>query len=243
MPEMDIEPPFKVSGTDVTAIDLLHRDNLPLGGFAGLKEHRLVMSPELFGRHVNPGTWPGIGGFVYLADARFNPGGETTLHDHQEIDVISVMIEGHIEHQGSLEHGQGLEAGDVQVQRAGVEGFSHNEINPDDTRNRMLQLWVLPERRGERAAYKLYKPRINQVTRIYGGDKHQDETFASRTVIEYISLQASRYFALDKSFLAYLAAGSASLDSLDLKDGDLFKGEQLSLKAESDVVLVVIHES
>ena len=33
----------------------------------------------------------------------------------------------------------------VQVQRAGGEGFSHNEINPDDIENRMIQLWVVPE--------------------------------------------------------------------------------------------------
>ena len=120
-------------------IEILHRDDIPLGGFAGLKEHRLVMSPDLFGQHSNPGTWSGIGNFVYLADARFNPKGETRMHEHKEIDVISVMIEGRIDHQGSLEHGQELSAGDIQVQRAGGEGFSHNEINPDDYKNRMLQ--------------------------------------------------------------------------------------------------------
>ena len=118
-------------------IEILHRDDLPLGGFAGLKEHRLVMSPELFGTHINPGTWPGIAGFVYLADARFDPNGETRMHGHKEIDVISIMIEGRIDHQGSLETGQGLEASHVQIQRAGGEGFSHNEINPDNTRNRI----------------------------------------------------------------------------------------------------------
>ncbi|MCK5666803.1 MAG: hypothetical protein KAI17_25110, partial [Thiotrichaceae bacterium] len=67
-------------------IKILQRDELPLGGFAGLKEHRLIMSPELFGEYVNVGTWPGIGSFVYLADARFNPKGETRMHDHKEID-------------------------------------------------------------------------------------------------------------------------------------------------------------
>jgi len=54
------------------AIDILHRDDLPLGGFAGLKEHRLVISPKLFGHQVNSAAWPGIGDF-FLADARFNP--------------------------------------------------------------------------------------------------------------------------------------------------------------------------
>ena len=227
---------------DPHAIEVLHRNDLPLGGFAGLKEHRLVMSPELFGQHANPGAWPGIAGFVYLADAHFNPKGETTLHDHKEIDVISVMIEGRIDHQGSLEHGQGLEAGDVQVQRAGGEGFSHNEINPDDSSNRMLQLWVLPEQKGERAAYKLYKPRTNGVTRIYGGAIDQSDTIPSHTVIEIASLKISQDFVLEKPFLAYLAVGNAVVNDLDLEVGDLFKGDQLSFKAKSDVILIVIHE-
>lgn len=42
------------------ALTILHRDDLPEGGFAGLKEHRLVMDPKLFGSGANPGTWPGI---------------------------------------------------------------------------------------------------------------------------------------------------------------------------------------
>jgi hypothetical protein len=77
-------------------------------------------------------AWSGIGNFVYLADARFVPKGETGMHPHREIDVISVMVEGRIAHGGSLEHGQELNPFDVQVQRAGGEGFSHNETNPDD---------------------------------------------------------------------------------------------------------------
>lgn len=225
------------------AIDVLHRDDLPLGGFAGLKEHRLVMNPELFGQHVDPGTWPGIGGFAYLADARFDPNGETTMHDHKEIDVISVMIEGRIDHQGSLAHRQGLEAGDVQVQRAGGEGFSHNEVNPDDAANRMIQLWVLPEKSGERAAYKLYKPLAGNVTRVYGGSNDQNVTLPSRTVIEIAPLNASQAFVLEKPFLVYLAAGKGTVNNLDLEEGDLFKGDQLSFKAKSDVKLIAIYEA
>ena len=120
-------------------MEIIHRDDLHLGGFAGLTEHRLVMDPRPFGGHVEPGTWLGIGNFVYLADARFNPHGETRLHSHREVDVLSLMVEGRIAHEGSLEHGQEVSAGQVQVQRAGGEGFSHNEINPDDEKNRMIQ--------------------------------------------------------------------------------------------------------
>jgi len=221
--------------------DILHRDDLPLGGFAGLKEHRLVMSPKLFKQHANQGTWSGIGRFVYLADARFDPKGETGMHDHKEIDVISVMVEGLIDHQGSLEHGQGLEPGDVQVQRAGGEGFSHNEINPDDTTNRMLQLWVLPEHLGERAAYRLYKPVTGQVTRIYGGNIDQNDTFPSKTIIEIVSLKANQSFQLQHAFIAYLAIGKGTANDLDMIEGDLFKHDKFSFIAESDVTMIVIY--
>ena len=224
------------------SIEILHRDDLPLGGFAGLKEHRLVMSPQLFGKRANPDTWAGIGNFVYLADARFNPKGETNLHDHKEVDVISVMIEGRIDHQGSLEHGQALVAGDVQVQRAGGEGFSHNEINPDGIKNRMIQLWVLPEQTGEKAAYQLYKPKQGEVTRVYGGSNEQSETLSSHTVIEIASLKADQAYQWDHPFVAYLTAGKGAANNEEVIDGDLFKSEQLRFIAKSDVNMIVVYE-
>jgi len=111
------------------SIQILHRDDLPLGGFAGLKEHRLVVDQRIGGGND---TWDGFGHFVYLADARYQPNGETNMHSHKEIDVISVIVEGHIDHEGSLKHGQSLDTDQAQAQRAGGEGFSHHEINPDD---------------------------------------------------------------------------------------------------------------
>lgn len=66
-------------------------------------------------------------------------------YSHKEIDVISIIVEGGINHEGSLKHGQSLGTDQAQAQRAGGEGFSHNEINPDNKKNRLIQLWVLPE--------------------------------------------------------------------------------------------------
>jgi hypothetical protein len=86
-------------------MNILHRDDLERGGFAGLREYRLVTDSRLFGGQKSAGAWDGIGNFVYLADARFLPKGETRLHSHKEIDVISVMVEGRIMHEGSLKHG------------------------------------------------------------------------------------------------------------------------------------------
>jgi redox-sensitive bicupin YhaK (pirin superfamily) len=221
-------------------LEILQRDTLNRGGFAGLKEHRLVMDPKLWGERANPGTWGGIDNFVYLADARFNPNGETTLHSHKEIDVISVMVEGRIAHEGSLEHGGSLDTYDAQVQRAGGEGFAHNEVNPDDTKNRMLQLWVIPEVSGEPAGYKKFSPSWGETTRIYGGRPDETESFAAHTTIDVAMLTAGQSIELTAPYLAYVSKGDGELDGISLTDGDLFKGAKGSFEAKSDVQLILV---
>lgn len=227
-------------------MQVLTRKSLPLGGFAGLTEHRLVTDRKVFGNHKAANTFDGIASFVYLADAQFNPHGETRLHPHKEIDVISIMMTGRVSHEGSLEHGKSLIAGDAQVQRAGGEGFSHNEINPDNTKNRMLQLWVLPEESGQRAGYKHYTLKPKGVTRIYGGDKSQSKTFASKTVIDVVRLSSGESIKFNNEVLAYVSHGSATFadnnNSFDAEDGDLIRSYQTEITSTSEVEVVVISE-
>ncbi len=216
---------------------ILHRDDLPLGGFAGLKEHRLVVDERVGG---GKDTWDGLGNFVYLADARFQPHGETKMHSHKEIDVISVIVEGRIDHQGSLEHGQSLVTDQAQAQRAGGEGFSHNEINPENKKNRLIQLWVLPETPGEAAGYKLYDLKKGALTRIYGGPKSQTETLDSHTVMEVGVLSANQEIAKEGVFLVYMTKGSGQLNGQSVQDGDLVRGEGLKFQAMSDDVQLIL---
>jgi len=220
---------------------ILHRDDLERGGFAGLREHRLVTDSRVFGDQKSGGAWDGIGNFVYLADARFLPKGETRLHTHKEIDVISVMVEGRIFHEGSLEHGQQMESYHVQAQRAGGEGFSHNEINPDDTENRMIQLWVLPEHPGQAAEYKLYSPEEGGLTRVYGGEAGQEETLDSHTLIDVGVIPAGKSISMSTPVMAYVTRGSGTLNGQHVKDGDLIRDDSLEFKAENDAQLIVIH--
>jgi redox-sensitive bicupin YhaK (pirin superfamily) len=223
-----------------TSIEILHRDDLPLGGFAGLKEHRLVTDSKAWGSHRSPGAWDGLGHFVYLADARFLPNGETTLHPHREVDVISVMVEGRIAHEGSLGDGGQLNTHDVQVQRAGGEGFTHNEVNPDDTGNRMIQLWVLPENSGEPSGYKTYTPSWGALTRVYGGLADQQETFDSHTVMDVGLLHSGDTAAAPGEFIAYITKGQGTASGSPVTDGDLIRGSDLQFVANEDVQLIVI---
>ena len=223
-------------------MEILKRDSLPEGGFAGLKEHRLVKEPKLFGpQENNDGSWPGIGRFVYLADARFMPNGETHMHPHHEIDVISVMVDGNIKHEGSLEHGKNLSRDDVQVQRAGGEGFSHNEINPDAEWNRMIQLWVLPEVAGQPADYKVYKPVTGELTRIYGGADNSDTDFPAKTKLDVAVLAEGQQVEVSEAFIAYVTRGKGLANNEVVEEGDMIRGEALRFKATEDVQLIVIH--
>lgn len=224
-------------------MQVLHRDDLRRGGFAGLREHRLVVDPRVFAGRADPETWPGIGNFVYLADARFLPNGETRMHDHKEIDVISVMVEGRIAHEGSLEHGKELSGQDVQVQRAGGEGFSHNEINPDDRENRMIQLWVLPEEAGQPAGYKYYKPVPGNVTRVYGGPADQNDTYSSKTVIDVSLLKAGQATSVPGDYLAYFVTGGGDANGQTVRDGDIVRGDDLSFQASEDTQLITVYFS
>jgi redox-sensitive bicupin YhaK (pirin superfamily) len=222
-------------------VDILQRDSLPGGGFAGVREHRLVMDPRVFGEDATGSlSWPGIGNFVYLADARFVPHGETGMHSHHEIDVISVMVDGRIAHRGSLGHGQDLMANDVQVQRAGGEGFSHNEVNPDDHRNRMIQLWVLQEQPGQPAAYRVYQPQKGQLTRVYGGASDTDSDFPARTCIDIAWLESGQSVSVTAPFIAYLCRGSGSANGKAVKDGDLMRGDRLQFDTGEAVQLIVV---
>lgn len=221
-------------------MDILQRDTLVEGGFAGLREHRLVKSPQAFGPHANlDGSWSGIGNFVYLADARFMPKGETRMHEHLEVDVISVMADGRIAHQGSLGHGQDLNTHDVQVQRAGGEGFAHNEINPDDTENRMIQLWFLPETAGQPADYKVYQPKKGENTRIYGGASDAD--FPAKTLLNVARLQRNEKLTHEGPFLAYLVTGTGSANGNTITEGTLIRDTQLTFEASNDTQLILIH--
>jgi len=223
-------------------MNIIRRNKLRRGGFAGLRETRLVMNPRLFRSQKEAGTSAGIGKFAYLADARFLPLGDTRMHTHREIDIISVMVEGRIQHDGSLEPGQELQAGGIQVQRAGGEGFSHNEINPDASKNRMIQLWLIPETPDQPAAYQLFQAKEKGRTRIYGGPPEQDETLAARTVIEIVNLQAGENLKQPGRSLTYVTVGDGTCNGEALTEGDLVDTRDFKYKATTESKLILAYE-
>ncbi len=223
-------------------MEKLEFNQLSQGGFAGLIERRFVMDQRVFGGRKNPDTFDGLGNFVYLADANFLPHGETGMHPHREVDVISVMVDGRISHAGSLEHGQQIVAGQSQVQRAGGEGFAHNEINPDTEQNQMIQLWVLPDQHGEPAGYQVFEPNVGELQHIYGGKKGQGDRFYSETSISVANLNAGQSVQLDGEVMMYISKGNGTVNNEPVTARTLLRmASGVEFEAHSDAQVILVY--
>lgn len=83
-----------------------------------------------------------------INDDQIAGGGGFGAHPHRDMEIITYMVEGQLEHQDNMGHGAVLKRGDVQHMTAG-RGVVHSEFNhsPSDPL-RLLQIWIFPEKRG-----------------------------------------------------------------------------------------------
>lgn len=212
-----------------TDLKITHRDELPRGGFAGVRETRLVLP--------SGGASRGLGSFVYLADAEFIPNGQTGLHPHSDVDIVSIMLKGRIEHRGSLEDGTILDQNTVQVQRSGT-GMLHNEVNPDSSTNRMLQVWFLPPQRGLEPGYKIYQPQVGSTVTVLGGG--DSESFDNSSRLDIASPAPGERVTTTDRFVAYLAEGEGTANGTSIREGDLIEGEFLDFIAGEGAKLLIV---
>ncbi len=96
----------------------------------------------------------GFGDLLVLNQDTIQPGQGFGTHAHDNMEIVTYVLSGALEHKDSMANGSQILPGDVQLISAGT-GVTHSEYNAlTDQPTSLLQMWVLPERRDTRPRYQ-----------------------------------------------------------------------------------------
>ncbi len=189
-----------------------------------------------FGHYSDP-QFMGFGPLRVINEDRVKPGQGFGTHGHSDMEIISYVLDGALEHKDSLGTGSIIRPGDVQRMSAGT-GVRHSEYNASDTDPvHFLQIWILPEKDGAEPSYEQKAFSADEKRgrlRLVGS---RDGRQGSVTIHQDVDLYASLLRMNDavtyglgegRNGWVQVARGSVRLNGNELSAGDgvALKGEQ-----------------
>ena len=105
-----------------------------------------------FGDDYDP-QWMGFRSLRVINDDLVMPGQGFGTHPHRDMEIVTYILCGQLEHKDSMGNGRVIRKGELQYMSAG-SGVQHSEFNPSkDEAVRFLQIWILPETKGVKPRY------------------------------------------------------------------------------------------
>jgi len=97
--------------------------------------------------------WMGFRSLRVINDDLVMPGMGFGAHPHRDMEIITYILNGALEHKDSMGNGRVIRAGEVQYMAAGT-GVQHSEFNPSkDEAVHLLQIWIIPDGKGVKPRY------------------------------------------------------------------------------------------
>lgn len=150
-------------------------------------------------------------------------------HGHRDMEIVTYILSGVLEHKDSLGNGDVIRRGEVQRMSAG-KGIMHSEFNPlPDQETHLLQIWIEPAERGTRASYEQQPLPVEAMRDRWRLVASPDGAEGSNTIGQDARLWASVLspgkainYALAVGRLAYvqMVRGCLSLNGQNLAAGD-----------------------
>ena len=197
-----------------------------------------------FGNYYDPAQM-GFGPLRVINEDWVAPGAGFGMHPHRDMEILTYILDGALEHQDSAGHGGVIRPGEVQYMAAGT-GIRHSERNasPDEPVH-LLQIWIEPERAGFEPAYaqKDFDGSMNGRLRLVASGDGRD---GSLPINRDVGLYATRLAAGEevdhkptpgRKVWVQIARGTVELNGAALKAGDgaAIEGEsRITLKAGPD---------
>ncbi|MES1022951.1 pirin family protein [Gloeocapsa sp. BRSZ] len=186
-----------------------------------------------------------------INEDRVHPGRGFGAHGHRDMEIITYVLEGALEHKDSLGNGAIITPGEVQRMSAGT-GIVHSEFNPSKTDSvHLLQIWIVPNQQGLEPSYEQrmfpLAERQSQLRLIASSDArdgavkiHQDVDLYSSVLqagdrLSY-QLQPNRYGWLQ------VARGAVNLNGHGLQAGDgvaINEAELLKINTDSGAEILL----
>lgn len=164
-----------------------------------------------------------------INEDRVVPGAGFPTHGHRDMEIVSYVLEGALEHKDSMGNGSVIRPGDVQRMSAGT-GVRHSEYNASKSELvHFLQIWILPEVNNIQPGYeqKHFEPgELDGRLRVIASPDGRDH---SVTVHQDILLYAAKLDATQNALhtlapgrraYVHVARGSLQLNGLPLAAGD-----------------------
>jgi redox-sensitive bicupin YhaK (pirin superfamily) len=171
----------------------------------------------------------GFGALRVINDDKVEPGQGFGMHGHRDMEIITYVLEGALEHKDSMGNGSVIRPGDVQRMSAGT-GVRHSEFNPSrEERVHLLQIWIEPRITGVRPSYEEKqfgtedkKGRLRLIASPDGRDGsvtiHQD-AYVYAALLDGKDAVAHRLARGRRAYL-HVARGAVKMNGVELKGGD-----------------------
>ncbi len=157
------------------------------------------------------------------------PGQGFGTHPHRDMEIVTYVLQGALEHKDSMGNGEVLRPGEFQRMSAGT-GITHSEFNPSDVEPvHLYQIWLLPERKGIEPSYEqkrfLEEERRNRLRLVASPNSAEGSLLIHQDARVYLASldegkQVSHELAPGRHAWLQVLRGAVSLNAHDLKTSD-----------------------